>query len=35
VLNSYVNIRHPDQVPVTVANLEDVTALETPERPLS
>jgi TRAP-type C4-dicarboxylate transport system permease small subunit len=35
VLNSYVDIWHPDQVPVTVANLEDVTATETPERPHS
>jgi len=33
VLNGYVDIRHPEQVPVTVANLEDVTALEDPERP--
>ncbi|TFD05102.1 MULTISPECIES: TRAP transporter small permease [unclassified Cryobacterium] len=35
VLNSYVDIWHPDQVPVTVANLEDITATETPERPHS
>ena len=35
VLNSYVDVRHPDQVPATVANLEDVTAPETPEGPHS
>ena len=35
VLNSYVDIRHPGQVPVTVANLEDVSATETPEGPHS
>ncbi|WP_158253097.1 MULTISPECIES: TRAP transporter small permease [unclassified Cryobacterium] len=35
VLNTYVDVRHPDQAPVIVANLEDVTGTDIPEGPHS